>query len=284
LQWQQSPSQSFGVSVGVHSRPENISVNLLQVRDNNGTFSTPNRNIDIPKALHYVLSYDKYFAENWHFKMEMYYQSLYDISVEKDSFSSLSLINVASTWGLFNKKPFVSAGKSTNIGVDLTLEKSFSNDTYFMLTTSIFDSKFKDYLGRTFNTFYNSNYLFNLVVGKDFKVGKFKRNILNINGKLALRGGNRFTPINEFLTRKNGYVVLYNDRVFESQMPAYWRVDWSIQYKKNKKHSTQTMFLDVQNTLDNNNVLRPYFDFKSNSIKYEYQLGILPNVGYRIEF
>jgi hypothetical protein len=44
------------------------------------------------------------------------------------------------------------------------------------------------------------------------------------------------------------------------------------------------MFLDVQNTLDNNNVLRPYFDFKSNSIKYEYQLGILPNVGYRIEF
>jgi hypothetical protein len=284
LQWQQSPTQSFGVSVGLHSRPENISVNLLQNRDTNGVFSTPNRNIDIPKAVHYVLSYDKSFAENWRFKMEIYYQSLYDISVEKDSFSSLSLINEPNTWNLFNRKPFVGAGKSMNVGVDFTVEKSFSNDSYFMLTASIFDSKFKDYLGRSFNTFYNSKYLLNIVAGKDFKVGASKRNLLNINAKLALRGGNRFTPINEFLTRKNRYVILDNDRVFESQMPAYWRVDWSIQYKKNRKHSTQTIFLDVQNTFDNNNVLRPYFDFKSNTIQYEYQLGILPNMGYRIEF
>ena len=284
LQWQQSPTQSFGVSVGLHSRPENIAINLAQKEDTNGVISMPNRNIKIPKAVHYVASYDKYFGANWHLKTEFYYQRIFDISVEKDSLYGFSLINQASSWGVFSRRSLEGSGTGYNVGMDVTLEKSFSNDTYFMLTTSLFDSKFKDYGGRTFNTYYNANFLLNLVAGKDFKVGKFKRNILNINAKLNWRGGNRYTPINEVVSKKEGYVKLYDDRVYESQMPDYWRMDVSVQYKVNKKKSTRTLFLDVQNATNRDNVLRPYLDSKSYTLKYEYQLGILPNVGYRIEF
>jgi hypothetical protein len=284
LQWQQSQTQSFGVSIGLHSRPENIAINLSQFEDKNGAISMPNRNIKIPKAVHYVVSYDKYFGTNWHFKTECYYQRIFDISVEKDSLYGFSLINQASAWGVFSRRPLEGSGTGYNVGIDLTLEKSFSNYTYFMLTTSLFDSKFKDYAGRTFNTFYNSNYLLNVVVGKDFKVGKSKRNILNINAKLNWRGGNRYTPINEAVSKKEGYVKLYDDRVYENKMPDYWRIDVSIQYKVNRKKSTRTLFLDVQNAFNRDNVLRPYYDFKSYTLKYDYQLGILPNVGYRIEF
>ncbi len=46
------------------------------------------------------------------------------------------------------------------------------------------------------NTTYNSMYIFNLVGGKEFMVGKEKQNIISLNIRSMLRGGYRTIPIN----------------------------------------------------------------------------------------
>ena len=41
---------------------------------------------------------------------------------------------------------------------------------------------------------------------------------------------------------------------------------------------------ELQNTFNRSNVAYQYFDTQSNTLKYAYQLGILPNMSYRLEF
>ena len=64
----------------------------------------------------------------------------------------------------------------------------------------------------------------------------------------------------------------------------YWRVDWNVQYKINKARMTHTWLIDIQNTFNHKNVQNAYFDSKTLSLQYNYQLGILANFSYRVEF
>jgi hypothetical protein len=284
LQWQPKSGQTIAISAGFHSKPEHISVYSLDYTDVNGVKSKDNKAIALPKAFHIVLGFDQTFGKDWRIKMETYYQKLFDIGVEKGGDRSFSMLNESNTFDLIGRNSLISTGKGTNYGIDLTLEKFFSNNYYFLLTSSVFDSKYTDEKGKTLNGYYNSRYSFTIIGGRDFNVGKTKRNIISVNFKNILRGGNRFTPINEIESKKQKKEIRFLDRRFESQAPAYWRIDWNVQYKINKARLTHTWLIDIQNTLNHKNVQNQYFDAKTLTLKYNYQLGILPNVSYRVEF
>jgi hypothetical protein len=226
------------------------------------------------------LGYDQIFNQDWRVKAEVYYQYLFNIGVEKDNDKAFSMLNETSTWDLLGRNPLISTGTGTNYGLDLTLEKFFSNNYYFLLTGALFDAKYVDVKGNTYNGYFNSVYALTMLGGKDFKVGKAKRNIFSFNAKVILKGGNRYTPIDEVQSKKlKTEVRLWNQR-FAEQVPAYW----NIQYKINKPHLTHTFLIDIQNTLNHKNIQYQYFDTKTLSLQYGYQLGILPNVSYRVEF
>ncbi len=284
LQWQFSPRQTVSFSAGLHSRPEHFSVYLLEKTDNLGVKTFPNKFLEIPKAAHFVVGYDHNFGNDWHLKAEIYYQSLYNIGVERDSVRGFSMLNQNTTWDVVSAKPLVSSGTGRNIGLDLTIEKFFSKNYYTLITATLFDAKYEDIIGRSFNGFYNYRYVFNALAGKDFNMGKTKRNILSVNGKFILRGGNRYTPIDEIQSKKLHREVPILSRRYEGQVPAYWRIDWGVQYKINRARLTHTWLFELANTLNRKNVAFQYFDTASNTLKYTYQLSILPNVSYRIEF
>ncbi len=50
---------------------------------------------------------------------------------------------------------------------------------------------------------FNTNYVFNLLFGKEWVLGKGKNKILGINGRLNVLGGQRITPINRSLSIEN---------------------------------------------------------------------------------
>ena len=193
-------------------------------------------------------------------------------------------MNISSIWDVIDVNQYASEGTGYNYGLDLTLEKSFSNNYYFMLTGSVFDSRYVDQFGNTHSTRFNNNYTANLLGGKEFKVGKKKKNVLGLNGKLLLSGGNRFTPIDFEASQAEESTVRIWDRAYESRVPDYFRFDLGISYAINAKKATHTIMLDIQNVTNRENVYSQYYDSDDNQLKYWYQNGIFPLFNYRVEF
>ena len=125
-------------------------------------------------------------------------------------------------------------GKGRNYGVEITLQKYFSNNYYFMITSSIFDSKYKPADGQWYNTRYNINYVNNFVGGKEFKWGDHK--MIGLNGKIIWTGGKRITPIDLDSSIDKGETVYQTNDLWSNQAKDYFRLDLGIRlhfYKKN---------------------------------------------------
>jgi len=81
--------------------------------------------------MHHALAYDLSLSKDLPLKLEAYYQYLYDVPVANDSSSTLSALNIVDR---LTDSAFVNKGKGYNKGIEITLEKFFSDDYYFLLT------------------------------------------------------------------------------------------------------------------------------------------------------
>lgn len=284
ITYQAGNNQTISFAMGVHAKPEQLSTYFFENISITGIRKTPNKNLAMNKALHFVLGYDKSFDNNIRFKVELYYQHLYNVAVEKKSGSYFSILNASSFYDLTDIGELTSTGKGKNYGIDLSLEKSFGKGYYFLTTGSLFQSKFTNYDNTEYNTRYNRNYQLNLVAGKEWKRKRNSNNTWGLNVKLLTSGGMRESEIDLPASRARGKVVYVPDNFYTQSNNPYLRLDAGISFKKNRKHSTHTFMLDFQNISDNKNIYYSYYDNKSGSVKKEYQLGLFPFLNYRIEF
>jgi CarboxypepD_reg-like domain/TonB dependent receptor len=283
LQYELSDGQLLGFNAGLHSRPEHLSVYFLE-SSVKWLKQTNNFNLKMPKAAHFVLNYEIPFWKDWRFRTETYYQYLYDIGVEKDGTRSLSMLNIAATKELFGAKPLVSTGTGQNLGIEMTLEKAFAKHYHVLLTGSLYDSKFRDEAGQQFNTIYNGRYGLNAVGGYEIVWGVRQHKSLIINGKWMLKGGNRYTPLDEVASKQLKREVLLTQQFLQAQSPAYWRVDASAAYQVNQAFRTHTYTIEIQNVMNHQNIYYQFYDLKTLSLQHTNHLGLLANLNYKLEF
>jgi outer membrane receptor protein involved in Fe transport len=175
-------------------------------------------------------------------------------------------------------------GSGKNYGIELSIERSLNRGYYFLVNTSLYQSKFTAANGKTFNTRFNGNYISNAVGGKEFKVGYQQRNILGINTKLIWTGGQRYTPVNVEESIATGETIYFHDRSFTLKARDYMRMDISISFRWNKPKATHAFFLDLQNLFDYKNINGFVFDTDKSKFHTVYNAGIIPVINYRLEF
>lgn len=275
---------TFSLAIGLHSKPEHISTYLFQDNRQGQTHTYPNKDLGLLKAYHAIAGYERQLPWKMRFKTEVYYQHLYNVPVEQDSASGFSIINALDIYSLFDTKQLVSKGTGQNYGVDLSIERPFTDNYYLLATASIYKSTYTNYAGDRYNTTFNRGYQFNVLGGKEFKLGKDGRKIFGANAKVLYSGGMRESPINVNKSISEGQTIYVADKYFTQQTPAYFRTDIGIYYKWNRKRSTHSIQLDVQNVTNRENFYYSYFDNTSGTVKTVNQLGIFPNLSYRIDF
>ncbi|MCC6371327.1 MAG: TonB-dependent receptor, partial [Bacteroidia bacterium] len=191
FRYQLHSKHSLGLAYGLHSRLETLNYYF------NNSLSTGqksvNKNLDFTKSHHGVFSYDWSITDLLHFKVEPYYQQLFSVPVMANS--SFSFLNLQGDW--FFAEKLQNTGEGKNYGIDLTLEKYISKGYYFLLSGSLFESKYKGGDGVWYNTRFNRNYVINFLIGKEWQLGKNKQNVLSINTRATYQGGNRYSPIND---------------------------------------------------------------------------------------
>ncbi|MFK7932814.1 MAG: carboxypeptidase-like regulatory domain-containing protein [Saprospiraceae bacterium] len=281
-----SSSISFGF--GLHSRMESIHNYFARVEQTDGTVTTPNLDLGLIKARHYVIGYDKYFSKDLRIKVEGYLQDLYNVPVEDNLNSSYTTLNE----GLeLNYVGLINEGTGKNYGVELTVERFLKKGFYFLFNTSLYESKYTALDRVERNTRFNGNYIFNILAGKEFaELGKKKNQIFAVNIKTFFGGGRYFIPLRR---DANGQVAVDIDnglifdfaKAYEDKLDDIRNITFSLSYKWNKKKTTQELFLNIDNLTNNQARLREFYDVdEPDGVAYERQVGIIPNFLYRIYF
>ena len=279
-----SQKSSFNFGYGLHSQLQPINVYFLQSTDNNANIVYNNKNLDFTKSHHFVLGYNMQPFSDWRIKTEVYYQFIYNVPVLRYS-SSYSMLNTGSTFKTDLTDSLINSGTGKNYGIELTVEKFFSKGYYGLLTGSLYNSLYVGSDGIQRNTAFNGRYVYNILAGKEWKIGKAKKNCFALDIKFTHAGGRAYTPIDLMSSIALEHEVVSPDS-YSSFYSNYYRMDIKagLTLNSSKRHVAQTISLDLQNVTNHKNVFSESFDRKTNSISTTYQLGFFPNVVYKIQF
>jgi len=280
-EWNINPKHSLSVGFGMHSQLQPRFLYFLETELDDGTRILTNKNMDFSKSDHYVFSYDYLINKNLRLKIETYYQHLYNIPVKQKS-SYYSLINFGNDFYSDLEDSLVNNGTGKNYGMELTFEKFLSKNYYFLITASLFESKYKGSDDIERNTIYNSNYVLNVLAGYSFDIGK--HNSLSLDFKTVTAGGKHYIPVNLELSQLYGEKILDYSKAYEPNYPAYFRLDGRISFKLNHKKMNTEIAFDLQNLTNHKNVLLESYDVDTGEIVYDYQFGLFYVFLLRFQF
>lgn len=286
LKYQLGDKHTISAGYGMHSQMQPTDVYFYRERKADGTYDLTNKNLGFTNSQHFVIGYDILPVKDWRIKTELYYQLLSNVPVTQTP-SSFSMLNAGASFFPNDKSNLINKGTGVNYGAELTIEKFFSKGYYILMTGTIYESKYKGSDGVEHNTAFNGNYVYNVLGGKDFKIGKEKRNVFSVGVKMTQAGGRYFTPVDlEASQAANAQVLQGDDKAFSQRNPDFFRLDVKTGFTFNSKKSklSQTLSFDIQNVTNNKNVFAQRYNPLTNKINTAYQIGFFPNFVYKIQF
>ena len=268
---------------GLHSNLQPMYIYFLQAKDSAGNNYQPNINTGFNKSHHFVVGADYTINRTLHTKTEVYYQRLFNLPQEIKG-SGYSPLNQGASFNFNFPDVLDNRGIGYNAGIDLTIEKFFSKNFYFMTTGSIYTSKYRasDKVWR--NTEFNGRYTVNFLSGKEFVVGNAGTAKIIAGFKFNVSGGKWYTPIDSAQSavkrQYEGIDALTNTKQFST----YHRLDIRLGFKKNMKHYNHQFYIDIINVYNQKNSLGFSYIPKTGEVVKETNLGFLPLFNWLIEF
>lgn len=286
LRWSITPRHALTAGVGIHSRMEALSTYFAEVRGLNNQSSLANKNLKLAKSAHFIVGYEIRPHEDWRLQVEGYYQHHYNVAIgtmnTKTAFlRSESFLNFLEG---YITDSLSSDGTGRNYGLDFTIEKFLTRGLYFIATTSVYEAQYTARDGIERNSRFNGRFVQNLLLGKEWKVGKNNTNTIAANIRSLWAGGNRYVPIDLVQSQKRNTTVRIYERSYQEQLPNYFRFDTRLSFTKNRPKTTSTVSVDIQNLFNRLNFYQPYYDSATKAIKFDTQLGLVPVLNWRLEF
>jgi hypothetical protein len=281
LKYQVKDNEAFTFGAGLHSQMQPLEIYYYQTKMPNGQITQTNKNLDLVKSLHTVAGYDISLSDNLRFKTELYGQYIFNAAVESNG-TSFSMLNYGADFGFPDKKNLINNGKGYNYGLELTLERFLNEGFYYLITGSIFNSRYEGSDGIWRNTAFNSNIVGNFLAGKEFKLSK--RASFLMDTKFAIAGGQRYTPFDAPASHTAGYVIYKENEAYSLQNSPYSRLDLKFSYVRNGNKATQKWYIDLQNLTNRTNIYRRTLNPATGKIGQINQIGFFPNINYQVTF
>jgi len=284
--YQINSKNTISAGYGMHSQMQPLDVYFYRSVKADGTYDQSNKNLDFTRSHHFVLGYDVLPIKDWRIKTEVYYQYLWNVPVSEKA-NSFSMLNAGASFSPNEVGYLKNSGTGTNYGAELTIEKFFSKGYYGLITGTIYESKYKGSDNKERNTAFNGKFVYNVLVGKEFKFGKEKRNSFTIDAKVTQAGGRFYTPVDLAASQMIQQQVLKgDDYAFTARNPNFFRMDvkTGVTFNSSKRKLAQSFFFDVQNVTNNKNVFAQRYNPLTNTVNTAYQIGLFPNFVYKIQF
>ena len=243
--------------------------------------AAPNRKLDFLRSHQGVLAWAKKWDSGWRMRTEAYYQWQTRVPVRRQP-DGFSLLNFGSSFALWDFSDLNSTGNGRNYGLEFTLMKTYRDGFYALFTASLFQSEYRGSDGIWRNTAFNSQYIGNALIGKEFPFGS--RLVLTFDTKLSVAGGRWYSPIDLAQSMAYGDEVYDETRPYSEQYPVFFRWDAKAGLRYNTRRVTHHLFLDFTNLTNRRNVYAYRYFRGLETISTQYQLGITPDFVYRVQF
>lgn len=275
VQYKTSASSTLSLAYSLNSRKETTDTYFVTGADN--------KSLGLTRSHHISASFAQRLGDNAMLKIEPYWQWLFDVPVEKGTTYSILNHNM-----FFQDRALVNDGAGRNYGIDLTLERYLKDGLYGMMTATLFKSEYRDAQGQWHHSRHDRGYIANILGGKEWMVGKSKKNVLGLNGRLTLMGGDRYTPISEGITfddianrpdKSVPEVDVANP--FNAQKGMNVGYAFSVKYTLNKRHTAHHFILEY---LQIKTFQGQTFDLRTHEIVDKFTSLTFPNIAYRVEF
>lgn len=275
-----NPNHTLSFGYGSHSQTQPITSYLQQTRLSDGSSFLYNKNLDLIKSQHFVLGYDWVINEFTRVKTEAYYQGITNAAVNAGKKDSYSILNQGADFYVPTPDSMNNEGTGTNYGLEITLEQFMNRGFYYLLTASLYESKYKGSNDVEHNTAFNGNYVFNGLLGKEFEIAAKRKKKLSINTlsfdvKATYAGGKRYTPIDVEKTIETGSPSYVDTESFENQFDDYFRFDIRAGFRQEFKKFSMEFSIDIQNLFDVKNVYLQKVNTQTGEIVQYNQLGRL---------
>ena len=275
VQYKTSASSTLSLAYAMNSRKESTDTYFVK--------EASNENLGLTRSHHISMSFAQRLGENAMLKIEPYWQWLFDVPVEQGT--TYSILNHSN---FFQDRALVNEGAGRNYGIDLTLERYLKDGFYGMLTATLFKSEYRDAQGQWHHSRQDRGWITNILGGKEWMVGKNKKNVFGVNGRLTLMGGDRYTPIPDDITFED--VMMRPDKTvpqidgldpYNAQKGMNVGYAFSVKYTINKRHTSHHFILEY---LQMRTFQGQTFDLRTHEAVDNFTSLTFPNIAYRVEF
>ena len=280
FQYKTSASSTLSIAYAMNSRKE--AIDTYFVLNTNSQEPNVNKDLGLTRSHHISASFAQRLGENAMLKIEPYWQWLFDVPVEQGTTYSVINHNL-----FYQDRALVNKGAGRNYGIDLTLERYLKEGLYGMFTATLFKSEYRDAQGEWHHTRHDRGYITNILGGKEWMVGKSRKNVFGINGRLTLMGGDRYTPMvagttyEEVAQRPDRTIPQDGANPFSAQMNMNVGYAFSVKYTINKHHSAHHFILEY---LQMRSFQGQTFDIHTHELVDQFTSLTFPNIAYRLEF
>lgn len=277
VQYKASPSSTISLAYALNSRRESTDTYFVTMANQH-----PNKELGLTRSHHISASFAQRLGDNAMLKIEPYWQWLFDVPVEQGT--TYSILNHQL---FYQDRTLTNNGAGRNYGIDLTLERYLKDGRYGMITATVFKSKYRDAQGQWHHSRHDRGWITNILGGKEWMVGKSRKNVFGVNGRITLMGGDRYTPIapgttyEDVAKRPDKSVPQDGAQPFSKQMHMNMGCAFSVKYTINKKHSSRHFILEY---LQIRSFQGQTFDINTHELVNKYTSLTFPNIAYRIEF
>lgn len=243
-------------------------------------------NLKLQRAWQLGLRHAWQWDNDWALRSELFWQHSASAGVDATLRSTFSLIN-APEYDILAGRQLAFNGASENRGLEITVERPLSEAWFFLANATIFDSRYQgsDALWRS--TRWDLGHLANLTAGREWLREKSgdKTRSFGLNGRAVWTGGFREMPVDLTASAASSTTVFRVEQGFAIRQPDYFRFDVRVYWKRslgNRRNSTFAM--DFQNVTAQKNQAYHYYDLFTKKVETKYQLGLIPNLSWRVEF
>jgi len=243
------------------------------------------RELNFTRSQQASLRFD--YRVNQHIRVysEVFAQQLWDIPISFSQSNAFSLVNQVE--GLISKDALTNGGRGRHYGIEITVERLFNNGLFWNtnLTFLKVDYTGSDKVWR--QSRWSAGNIANITVGKEWLIAPkgARLRTFGVSGRATYRDGFLDVPVtadrNPFDTR----VRVQNAPVYTKRLPDFYRIDLRCYWKRHiADRRNSTFAIDFQNVTNARNVAYYYYEPFTQKTATKLQLGLIPNLSWKLEF
>ncbi len=237
-----------------------------------------NRNLDDPRAVHYIAGVDYMLTPDTRFSLEVYTKEYSHLPMEPTD-PTLFVIDDGRSLQHFQRYTALrDVGIAYSRGIELLLQKKLAKDFYGLISGTYFRSRYEDLTGEWRNRTYDNQYMFSVL-------GGYKPNdTWEFSLKWSYAGGVPYTPFDSAASKAAKAGIIDMTRINEVRYPAYHSLNLRADRRFYFNNSSLVLYASIWNAYNRENVAMYYWDEVKNEQVDYLQWSLIPIMGMEFEF